>query len=224
VTHIEENGNSHSLPAEEHDPWAEWNNWLQYHLAELRAEMTESVIEALALTRGEWADKFEALEIKLAEARGAIDVLRGKGMPGALNVRGTWDPDTIYNCLDVVAYNGSSWVARQDSPGALPGGGWQLLSSVGKRGARGARGERGEPGERAPTWTGISFDPKLLAFQTRMSDGSLGPTVSLDCIFTDVQLDCDNYAVKFAMIDGSEFNFSLRAFFEQFYKATMRRK
>jgi hypothetical protein len=190
---------------------------LQCHLEALRADVTESVIEALALTRDDWAEKFEALELKLAEARGAIDVLRGKGTPGALNVRGTWDADTIYNHLDIVAFNGSSWVARRDNPGALPGGGWQLLSSVGKRGARGERGER------APTWSGISFDPKLLTFQTRMNDGSLGPTVSLDCIFTGVQLDCANYAIKFVMIDGSEFNFSLRAFFEQFYQATMTR-
>jgi hypothetical protein len=114
--------------------------------------------------------------------------------------------------VDVVAFNGSSWVARKDNPGKLPGPDWQLLSSVGKRGARGPRGERG------PTWSDLSFDREKLAFITRMSDGSIGNIISLRHIFADLSLDVENYSLKLTMLDGSEINFSVRGLFEQFHK------
>jgi hypothetical protein len=58
--------------------------------------------------------------IKLAEAIGTLNVLRGKGAPGSFNVKGTFDANTIYNYLDVVAFNGSSWVAIRDRPAEVP--------------------------------------------------------------------------------------------------------
>jgi hypothetical protein len=52
-------------------------------------------------------------------------------------VRGTYDPKIDYQRLDVVARDGSSFVARCDNPGPCPGPHWQLLASRGKRGPRG---------------------------------------------------------------------------------------
>ena len=46
--------------------------------------------------------------------------------------KGEWDASTAYVRLDVVLYNGSSWVAIQDSTGQVPADGstyWQLLAS-----------------------------------------------------------------------------------------------
>jgi hypothetical protein len=163
------------------------------------------------------AKRITALELRLAEAIGALNVLRGKGAPGSLNVRGTFDTNTVYNYLDVVAFNSASWVATRDRPGDLPGPGWQLLASAGKRGPRGERGPVGRDGADAPRWAGISFDPKKMSFTTLMSDGSLGPTVSLDSIFAGVDVDPASYSIRFAMNDGSELKFSLRGLFEQFF-------
>ena len=186
----------------------------------LRQEMSDSVGDALGMVRADFEDKLAVqakriseLDLKLAEAVGALDVLRGKGAPGSLNVRGTFDPDKVYNYLDVVAFNGASWVATRDGPGALPGPGWQLLSSVGKRGPRGERGPRGYG---APVWTGISFDPKRLSFTPRLSDGSLGPEISLACILADVGVDPATYSIVFKMNDGSELKFSLYELFAQY--------
>ena len=50
-----------------------------------------------------------------------------------------------------------------------------------------------------------------------MSDGSFGPTVSPDCIFAGVDVDRGDYSIKFALNDGSELRFSLRALFAQFF-------
>jgi hypothetical protein len=141
----------------------------------------------------------------------------------ALAIWGTYDPSIEYNALDVVALNGGSFVARRDAPGPCPGNGWQLLASAGKRGMRGERGVQGfsgpagRDGADAPIWTGIDFDPKRLSFSMRMSDGSLGPLISLDCIFAGVGVDARDYSIKFAMNDGSELKFSLRGLFEQFF-------
>jgi hypothetical protein len=51
-------------------------------------------------------------------------------------IRGTYDPAGIYARLDIVALNGSSFIARKDQPGPCPGEDWQLIVSVGKQGRR----------------------------------------------------------------------------------------
>jgi hypothetical protein len=72
----------------------------------------------------------------------------GRDGKDALNFRieGTYDPDAKYRRLSIVMLNGSSFVARHDDPGLCPGNGWQLFTSVGKRGQQGPRGERGPTG------------------------------------------------------------------------------
>jgi hypothetical protein len=157
-TPVSSTGASHSSPAvcaieiaKEDDPWSiGWNQWARSHVNVLRQEMLDGVGDALGMVRRdiedqlvELAKRIKDLELKLAEAVGALNVLRGKEAPGSFNVRGTFEPDTVYNYLDVVAFNGSSWIATRDRPGDLPGPGWQLLSSAGKRGPPGAPGKDG---------------------------------------------------------------------------------
>jgi hypothetical protein len=139
------------------------------------------------------------LELKLAETVGALNVLRGKGAPGSLNVRGTFDPDKVYSYFDIVAFNGSSWVATRDSPGDLPGSGWQLLSSAGKRGPRGERGERGPVGEpglsgaAAPGFASWRLDAARYTATPVMSDGSLGPPLEFRSLFAQFLAEVDGH-------------------------------
>lgn len=72
-----------------------------------------------------------------------------KGDPGvSMTARGTYDPEADYAALDVVAHDGSSWVAKRSTPGSCPGEGWQLIASRGGRGKPGdaVKGDRGDPG------------------------------------------------------------------------------
>ena len=79
--------------------------------------------------------------------------LRGEDAKTWLH-RGTWNANEIYKPHDVVALNGSSFLAVKAEPGQCPGDGWQLLASAGKRGKdgeagksiKGEKGERGSPG------------------------------------------------------------------------------
>jgi hypothetical protein len=63
-------------------------------------------------------------------------------------IKGTWkdDKDIGYNFLNIVALNGSSFIAKYNDPGVCPGDGWQLIASAGKPGKPGPRGEQGERG------------------------------------------------------------------------------
>jgi hypothetical protein len=55
----------------------------------------------------------------------------------SLRVRGTFNPNLRYDQLDIVALDGSSFVATEDNPGRCPGPNWQLLARAGIRGQRG---------------------------------------------------------------------------------------
>ena len=77
----------------------------------------------------------------------------GRDGNDALNFRieGTYDSDAKYRQLSIVMLNGSSFVARHDDPGPCPGDGWQLFTSVGKRGQQGSKGERASAVPEAPS-------------------------------------------------------------------------
>ena len=98
----------------------------------------------------------------------------------SLRVKGTWNPDTKYAALDVVALGGSSFMARADDPGPCPGDGWQLIASAGRQGKPGPQGDRGLPGtsgERGlpgitPIILGWKIDRAAYSATPIMSDGS----------------------------------------------------
>jgi Collagen triple helix repeat (20 copies) len=107
-------------------------------------------------------------------------------------VCGTFDPNTLYGELDIVALNGGSFIARHDDPGPCPGAGWQLLTRPGKRGDKGLRGdkgtsgekgERGEPGKAAPGIVAWQLDAPNYRATPLLSNGNEGPPLELRAIF-----------------------------------------
>lgn len=87
----------------------------------------------------------------LCIARAGQDGAVGRSM----TIRGTWSEGETYRCLDVVALNGGSFVARRDDPGPCPGEGWQLVASQGRRGLPGEAGKPGLRGEQGPPGPGL---------------------------------------------------------------------
>lgn len=63
-------------------------------------------------------------------------LLASKGDTAELNPRGTWQKSIVYNRLDVVSYQGSSWIARKESIGRAPAESqfWMLLAERGPGG------------------------------------------------------------------------------------------
>ena len=105
------------------------------------------------------------------------------------NVCGTYDAYEKYQRLDVVVYEGASYIARRDDPGICPGDGWQLLSGKGSRGSRGETGPRGEKGDRGPpgadvptivSWT---IDRAHYRAVPTLSNGTQGPVLELRPLF-----------------------------------------
>jgi hypothetical protein len=103
---------------------------------------------------------------------------------------GTYHEGETYGLLNIVALNGSSFIARCDDPGPCPGDGWQLIASAGRTGKLGPKGERGEsgprgehglPGQAAPTIQGWQIDRDRATPST--SDGSEGPALELRPLF-----------------------------------------
>jgi Collagen triple helix repeat (20 copies) len=93
-------------------------------------------------------------------------------------IRGTYDSAGIYARLDIVALDGTTFIARKDNPGKCPGDGWQLMSVRGKPGIKGPpgecgqRGEKGDPGAAAPTILAWKIDRVKYLVTPIMSDGS----------------------------------------------------
>ena len=65
------------------------------------------------------------------------------------NLRGRFEAYKKYQRLDVLEFDGSSFVALCDDPGIPGDAGWQLLCHRGTRGPAGDVGPRGRKGERA---------------------------------------------------------------------------
>jgi hypothetical protein len=105
-------------------------------------------------------------------------------------IKGTYRDDETYQHLDIVALNGSSFMARHDDPGACPGDGWQLIASAGRQGKPGLKGERGEAGPRGVSGASIARG----------------------------EIDRKTYTLKLIMSDGSEVPVPCRGFFEQYHE------
>jgi hypothetical protein len=150
------------------------------------ASSTDNVNETIDKIRTDFQEKVKEIELRLAETIGTVDVLRGKGVPGALHVRGTFNSGATYCLNDVVASGGSSWVALKDSPGTIPGPGWQLIASQGRRGVAGEKGERGpqgSPGLSGATIREWKIDRARYVATPVMSDGGEGPPLELRGLF-----------------------------------------
>jgi hypothetical protein len=106
----------------------------------------------------------------------------GRDGKDAVNFRieGTYDSNAKYRRLAIVMLNGSSFVARHDDPGPCPGDGWQLFTSVGKRGQQGPRGERGPTGP--------------LAIAPRIASTEIDANYNLLILYTDNSCDTIRFA------------------------------
>ena len=95
-------------------------------------------------------------------------------------IKGDWSSGRKYEMLDVVIYNGSSYIAKTESfisttnPSADTTH-WQLLASKGSNGGDGVKGPKGDKGDQGPTGaqgatgpTGPKGDPG--------NNGATGPT------------------------------------------------
>src|SRR5215813_9728440 len=110
----------------------------------------------------------------------------------SITVRGTFGATAEYRRLDVVAFNGGSFIALKDAPGPCPGSGWQLLTSPGKRGVAGEKGERGpqgSPGLSGATIRDWKIDRARYVATPVMSDGREGPPLELRGLFEQFLAD-----------------------------------
>src|SRR5215813_8788333 len=103
------------------DPdWSGWETWLRGHLDIEREIVIEASGEALGIVSQELRDRISALELKLAELSGAIDILRGlqPPPPAKFQTIRAWSPDTIYHEGAIVAFAGAArYRARTGSAG-----------------------------------------------------------------------------------------------------------
>jgi hypothetical protein len=102
-------------------------------------------------------------------------------------MRGTYNAATEYSQLDVVALDGSSFIALRDQPGACPGANWQLVASCGCRGPVGERGEHG----RVATIVSWQIDRNTYIATPVMDDGSEGAPLQLRELFHRGHLDIE---------------------------------
>jgi hypothetical protein len=142
--------------------WDSWNAWADGRIAAALERhdkiFTEAVGEALGETREDLREEFrkelEAATGKLGvELRELITGLRTEFArletelaqrltrleieTAGLRLRGAYRWDQDYDRLDVVTLDGSSYIARQHSPGPCPGEGWRILASAGATGPQG---------------------------------------------------------------------------------------
>ena len=127
-------------PSTNEEYYAGWERWLQGHIEIERGHLIAVLGEEFAATRNELLDRIEpqagkiaALELKLAELTGAVDVLRGKEPPPPAKFPRVkaWKEDTVYYEGDIVAFAGGTFQARRDTA-CLPGAKhWVCLAKPG---------------------------------------------------------------------------------------------
>ena len=67
--------------------------------------------------------------------------------------RGSYETNTSYNELDIVEFNGSSYIARKSVTGVTPGtedASWGLIANQGIKGDKGDQGPKGDKGDIGP--------------------------------------------------------------------------
>ena len=171
----------------------EWEDWVAANdFEDWQIWVIETIGETLAALRAETAraieKKIESLVRALAEQSGALSVLRNLGPPPGIRFRGSYDPNAEYFVHDIVAKNGSSFVALRDRPGGCPNEHWRLLAGKGDRGQvgppgpRGMTGGRGEPAPAIKAW--LVNKAKFTASPI-LTDGSVGAALELKGLFQE---------------------------------------
>jgi hypothetical protein len=118
------------------------------------------------------------------------ELIAAKGRDAAMpKIMGTHREGEAYSFLNIVALNGSSFIARADDPGPCPGEGWQLIASAGRQGKPGLKGDPGETGSRgerglpAPAILGWKIDRGNYSATPIMADNSEAEPLLLRPLF-----------------------------------------
>jgi hypothetical protein len=207
------------------EDWDSWNAWADGRINAALEAFTEATGSAMgeirAGLRSEFRKELEAATGKLGvEQRELIAGLRTElarletelarrlaslaTETGGLHLRGAYRSDQDYDRLDVVTLEGSSYIARQRSPGPCPGEGWRILASAGDTGPQGISGPRGDRGPRGLT-------------------GEAGPKGEPGAVIVGWSPDYAGFKATPIMSDGSEGSaLDLRPFFQEFLDQTQR--
>jgi hypothetical protein len=99
---------------------------------QLRKEFAEELAE-----RDPHLRKIAALELKVAELTGAVDVLRGKEPPPPAKFPSVkvWTEGSVSYAGDVVTHDGCTWQARCDTAQAPGTADWACVARAGRDGA-----------------------------------------------------------------------------------------
>jgi hypothetical protein len=198
------NGNSASLP----DNFVvAVRETIHDRLAAIRLDQEREVKLALAELRADIAELHETVTRRLAEVKdgppgpqgepgaageaGAEGPRGNDGPPGETGPagspgpparswahRGLWETGRQYQELDVVALNGSSWLAVKDDPGTIPGEGWALFAQRGSKGDKGDRGAKGDKGDRGEP--GVPLAAAMLEEWSLILSRGDGSQISID--------------------------------------------
>jgi hypothetical protein len=176
----------------------EFRKELEAATAKLGIELRE-LIAGLQIELARLETELARLETELARLLTSLET-----ETVGLHLRGAYRSDQDYDRLDVVTLDGSSYIARRESPGPCPGEGWRILASAGGTGPQGIRGPKGERGLPGPA-------------------GESGPPGKPDAPLADWRVDPDSYSAFPVMADGKEGPaLELRALFQQFFNQVSR--
>ena len=162
-----------------------WDAYFRGLIAEERRFTTELLNEAFPAILGDlWKD----IEKEVKSAIRLAFLERAGWTP---RVRGTWVETEKYQALDLVAKDGTIWLAKHSDPGPCPGEGWQIVSARGERGKPGPIGPRGETGPPGPqgelgaTITGWDVDRRRFRVTPILGGGRFGPSLDLRQLFEE---------------------------------------
>ena len=114
-----------------------WDTWIKAWLDQEREAVLPAIIDVILQAQNDLRDEFmhkiAALELELARARGALDILSGKELPPPAKFPAVqpWEPDCVYHAGDVVAFAGSCFQAQRDTTRAPGTQDWVCLAVAG---------------------------------------------------------------------------------------------
>jgi hypothetical protein len=202
------------------EDWNSWNAWADGRINAALERREKLFAEGAGEALGEvWAELRREFRRELEAATGKLGVELRELITGvrtefahletelsrrftsretetaSFRLRGAYQSDQDYDRLDVVTLEGSSYIARQASPGPCPGDGWRMparAGGTGPQGETGPRGERGLPGPAGETGpegkpgapiAAWRIDPASYSAFPIMTSGKEGPPLELHVLF-----------------------------------------